>query len=91
MPPNPKSPPREFDNYIRELRQTRDVPRDQLEEYMASEILRETRNDGGSLWLSFLDSFLTSIRRVVQETRGGDEILDGVVRRLEAAKVAAGQ
>ena len=85
--PREDSPPTEFDDYILKLRRTDEVPGSKLEAYIVGEILAETRKDDGSLWVSFLDSFIASIRRVVAQTPSGDKVLEEVVRRLEDAKL----
>ena len=82
------SPPGEFDDYIRKLRKTDEVPRSERAAYIANEILEETGGDG-SLRVSLVDSFIASIQRVRAETPSGDKVLEDVVRRLQAAKLRA--
>ena len=86
-PPREDSPPAEFDVYIRRLRQTDEVQMSDLAAYIGDEILDQTRKDDGSLWVSFLDAFITSIRRVVAQTPGGDNVLEEVGIRLEDTKL----
>ncbi len=79
------SPPGEFDDYIRKLRKTDEVPRSERAAYIANEILEETGGDG-SLRVSLVDSFIASIQRVRAADRqpivlwyGGDKVILPIV------------
>ena len=88
MIPSKESPPADFDKYISSQIDRTDLPRSELGEDIAIEILAETRRDDGSLWVSFVDTFAAAIRRVLEERSDRDKILEEVLVHLENAKRA---